>query len=51
MPSKRKKDDPFDTPEYRQLVADIKKIINDAAAEGVDITQRDDLLSCRHCGA
>ncbi len=51
MPSKRKKDDPFDTPEYRQLVANIKKIINEAAAKGVDITQRDDLLSCRYCGA
>ena len=51
MPAKRKKDDISKTPEYQKLLADIEKIIQEAAAQGVDITRRNDLLQCRVCGA
>lgn len=51
MPAKRKKDDISKTPEYQKLLVDIEKIIQEAAAQGVDITQRDEILSCRACGA
>ncbi|MCK5013998.1 MAG: hypothetical protein KAS66_09270 [Candidatus Omnitrophica bacterium] len=48
---KKHKKGSFDTPEYRKLVGDIRKIIDEAAARGVDITKRSDILSCCHCGA
>ena len=53
VPPKRKhrKEDPFDTPEYRKLVDDLKKIIHEAAEKGVDFAKRNDILSCRHCKA
>ena len=51
MTAKRKKDDISSTPEYQKLLVDIKKIVQEAAAKGVDITKRDDLLQCRACGA
>ena len=37
--------------EYQHLLGNIKKIIEDAAKQGIDITKRDELLSCRNCGA
>jgi hypothetical protein len=47
---KKRREDPFDTPQYHKLVEDIKKIINDAAAQGCDIFRRDDILTCKACG-
>lgn len=51
LPAKRKKDDISKTPEYQKLLADIEKIVQEAAAQGVDITRRNDLLQCPTCGA
>ena len=52
MPNRKKrKDDPSDTPEYRKLVENLRKIIDDAAGQGVDLRKRDDTLTCRACGA
>jgi hypothetical protein len=48
---KKHKEDPFDTPEYRTLLDDLSKIINEAKAQGVDFGGRDDILKCRACGA
>ncbi len=50
-PERKREEDPFKTPQYKKLVADLKKIIEDAKAQGVDIGGRDDLLTCRACGA
>lgn len=48
MPNPKKK--MRDTPEYRELVANLRKIIEEAAAKGVVFGKRDDTLTCRACG-
>ena len=40
-----------DSPAYKELVADLSKIIAEARAQGVDFGGRDDILTCRGCGA
>ena len=37
--------------EYKRLIDDLKEIIEDAGAEGVDFSERFDVLECRGCGA
>lgn len=43
--------EPSESKEYRKLVSDLKVIINDAKARGIDLTQRMDSLLCATCGA
>lgn len=38
-------------PSYQKLLADLKGIIEDAKAKGVELFRRDDLLTCSDCGA
>lgn len=52
MPPKRKRKFKMgETPEYERLVDDIKKVIDEAAKQGIDLFKRCDLLTCRHCRA
>ncbi len=44
-------DEPSESKEYRKLVSDLKGIIDDARAKGIDLTQRMDTLNCTICGA
>jgi transcription elongation factor Elf1 len=44
-------DEPSESKEYRKLVSDLKGIIDDARAKGIDLTQRMDTLTCSICGA
>ncbi len=44
-------DEPSESKEYRKLVADLKGIIDEAKAKGIDLTQRMDALMCTTCGA
>ena len=44
-------DEPFESKEYRKLVADLKIIIDDAKSKGIDLTQRMDPLVCTTCGS
>lgn len=37
--------------EYRKLLNNLKEIIEDAKAKGVDFSERADVLECRDCGA
>lgn len=39
-----------DTSEYQELVANLRKIIEKAAAKGVVFGKRDDTLTCQACG-
>ena len=39
------------TEAYQKLVSDLRTIIEDAKAKGVDFNQRDDILRCAGCGA
>ena len=43
--------DEFDTPEYHQLVENIKRVIDEAQAQGVNFGDRYDFLTCKACGA
>lgn len=36
---------------YEELVTEIRKLIEEAKAKGVPLFERDDLLTCRDCGA
>ena len=51
MPKPNRHNDPFESEEYKKLVADLKGIIEDAKAKGIDLTQRMDVLSCAACDA
>lgn len=44
-------DEPSESKEYRKLVSELKGIIDDAKAKGIDLTQRMDTLNCSVCGA
>lgn len=48
---RKNQDEPSESKEYRKLVSDLKGIIDDARAKGIDLTQRMDTLSCGICGA
>ncbi|HBG61930.1 MAG: hypothetical protein A2Y03_09635 [Omnitrophica WOR_2 bacterium GWF2_38_59] len=47
----KKKKNLKDSPAYQDLLSEITKIVDDAKAKGVDFGERDDLLTCRACGA
>jgi hypothetical protein len=49
MSNKNRQNDPFESEEYKKLVADLKVIIDDAKAKGIDLTQRMDVLTCGTC--
>ena len=52
MSTKRnRQDEPFESEEYKKLVADLKGIIDEAKAKGIDLTQRIDTLACSACDA
>jgi hypothetical protein len=51
MPKPNRHNDPFESEEYKKLVSDLKGIIDDAKAKGIDLTQRMDVLSCGACDA
>lgn len=46
-----RQNDPFESEEYKKLVADLKGIIIDAKSRGIDLTQRVDTLECSSCDA
>lgn len=48
---RKNQDEPSESKEYRKLVSDLKGIIDDARAKGIDLTQRMDSLNCNVCGA
>jgi hypothetical protein len=48
----KKSQDPIrEDPAYQKLLKDITEIVKEAKAKGVDFGARDDLFTCRHCGA
>ena len=49
--NKKEKFDFDNDPSYQKLVVDLKKIIEDAKAKGVDFDKRYDTLTCKDCGA
>ena len=49
--NKNRKAETPDVSSYESLVAEIKKLIEEARAKGVPLFERDDLLKCRACGA
>jgi hypothetical protein len=49
MPKRNRQNDPYESEEYKKLVADLKVIIDDARAKGIDLTQRMDVLTCGTC--
>jgi hypothetical protein len=51
VPKHNRPNDPFESEEYKKLVADLKVIIDDARAKGIDLTQRMDVLTCSTCDA
>jgi hypothetical protein len=51
MPKSNRHNDPFESEEYKKLVADLKGIIDDARSKGIDLTQRMDVLTCGTCDA
>lgn len=50
VPLKKRKIN-FDAPDYRRLVENLRQIIDEAAAKGIDLRKRQDLLVCQACGA
>jgi len=52
MPQHRKnKNAARKTPEYQEFLGKMRKLFDEAAAQGVDMRKRDDILTCRACGA
>jgi len=51
MKKRKKKPIQVEGKAYQALLADIKGLIEDAKAKGVPLFERDDLLTCRNCGA
>ncbi|HBR14406.1 MAG TPA: hypothetical protein DD723_02540 [Candidatus Omnitrophica bacterium] len=48
---KREKKKLQDDPAYQKLVENLRRIIDDAAAKGIDLFPRWDILECRACKA
>jgi len=49
---KKKRNNPIrEDPAYQKLLKDIRGIVKEAKAKGVDFGARYDLLACQHCGA
>jgi hypothetical protein len=51
MSKSNRHNDPFESEEYKKLVADLRVIIDDAKSKGIDLTQRMDVLTCSTCDA